>query len=550
MEHAISELTVEAEKLKSIKDSQIIFCILKRSIIHKLSFMFRTNEPRLIKTNILLQFDHILKDIFAFTTEFDVKEISELSWNIARLKGADGGAGIGFVEDTVDAAYVASFTTSLQSIKYANPKASLLIDYELHKENMTQPDESVSSALQSYFDSITLLENNNVLISNVTDSPKISLLVMTSLHKSSHKGLQRVLSAKFKETRKASILEYLDVDDFDSSWLASFISNGSRESHAWLESTASCPAHKMEGEYFSQAMRRRCLMHEPNIPKNATCKCKRPIDPMGFHLQTCSQAAAKERISTHDAITYTWCKLCRAGDFPTTMENRCFRHLLSNGTINEDNKRMDIVTKANFDTKNNSISSSLLDISVANAVTRNLTKSNASSFGRVSDLAAHAKHAKYDDAVANYNKHHPSDKLKFYPIILEVQGSMCDEAKRILRLITNKIASKSAMRNAPMIHTYWLRTMAVTLQTNVQLPNKLLRRLKNYIRSLQIMRLTTIQWHFITTPMNPIPQLPNIQMKFLHISHLPFLPFQPVIRDSIYIFIALLTSITFDCYCE
>jgi len=149
------------------------------------------------------------------------------------------------------------------------------------------------------------------------------------------------------------------------------------------------------------------------------------------------------------------------------MENRCFRHLLSNGTINEDNKRMDIVTKANFDTKNNSISSSLLDISVANAVTRNLTKSNASSFGRVSDLAAHAKHAKYDDAVADYNKHHPSDKLKFYPIILEVQGSMCDEAKRILRLITNKIASKSAMRNAPMIHTYWLRTLSVTLQTNV-----------------------------------------------------------------------------------
>ena len=166
-------------------------------------------------------------------------------------------------------------------------------------------------------------------------------------------------------------------------------------------------------------------------------------------------------------MTYSWGRLCRAGDLPTTIENRCFRFLLSNGTINEDNKRMDIVTKANFDSKDNSFASSLLDISIANAVTRGLTTSNASKHGRVADHAAHCKHEHYDATVADYNLHHPHDKLKFYPIILEVQGTMCNETKRILRHITNKIASNSSSKNAPMIHSFWLRTIAVNLQINV-----------------------------------------------------------------------------------
>ena len=111
--------------------------------------------------------------------------------------------------------------------------------------------------------------------------------------------------------------------------------------------------------------------------------------------------------------------------------------------------------------------SSLLDISIANAVTRGLTTSNASKHGRVADHAAHCKHEHYDATVADYNLHHPHDKLKFYPIILEVQGTMCSETRRILCHITNKIASNSSSKNAPMIHTFWLRTIAVNLQINV-----------------------------------------------------------------------------------
>jgi hypothetical protein len=466
MEHKIYELKKQSEKLQLIKDSQTIFCILKNSFIHKLSFLLRTNEPRLIKSHVVEQFDDILKSLFSFTTEYDPQDITPLSWNIARLKGADGGAGIGFLVDTIDAAYVASMTSSLYSMQSALSNSKTIIDNEINKESiLTQLDYEIPSALQSYFDSISYLSNMEVSLTQVNDNPIISLQTLRSLNKSSHKGLQRILAAKLKSLRREQVLQYLT--DFDTAWLASFISNSSYESYAWCEAKPVCTSHKMIGEYFSQSMRRRCLMHEHNIPTNSICKCKRTIDPLGFHLQTCSQASAKERVNTHDAITYTWGRLCRAGDYPTTIENRCFRHLLSNGTINEDNKRMDIVTKANFDTKDNSFSSSLLDISIANAVTRGLTSANASRHGRVADLAAHAKHEHYDDAVADYNNSHPSEKFKFYPIILEVQGSMCDEAKRILRHITNKIASKSSTKNAPMIHTFWLRTVSVTLQTNV-----------------------------------------------------------------------------------
>ena len=148
------------------------------------------------------------------------------------------------------------------------------------------------------------------------------------------------------------------------------------------------------------------------------------------------------------------------------LENCCFKDLKNNGIISPDKRRLDIIVTGALGDENNSITTTLLDITCPNAVTRNLNPTNASVYGRVAELAAHSKHVKYDSAVAEYNLNHPNRRLTFYPIAIEVQGKFCEETNKIFNKIIQKISIKSP-HNAPLIANWWHRKISISLQKNV-----------------------------------------------------------------------------------
>ena len=208
-----------------------------------MNFILRSNEPRLTRAHIIPPFDAILKDIFAFTTDTCADAISNLSWNIARLRPSDGECGIGFFEDNVEAAYVASFTTSLNSITSANPIIKSLIDFKIDPLSMTQIDDSFPPSLQSYFDGIDTLALHDTLLK---DNSPISLKALYALPSSSHKGLQKILSLKLKSEHLPSIIDELSQNN--PALLALLISNASDEANAWISACPNSSSMQMKPE--------------------------------------------------------------------------------------------------------------------------------------------------------------------------------------------------------------------------------------------------------------------------------------------------------------
>jgi len=106
LQNKLIEFEKDVHKIKLIGDNQIIFTILKSSLIHRMTYILRTNEPRLVKLHILPGFERLLKELLAISASVNVQDISDLSWDLACLKLADGGAGIVSLIDIIDSACV------------------------------------------------------------------------------------------------------------------------------------------------------------------------------------------------------------------------------------------------------------------------------------------------------------------------------------------------------------------------------------------------------------------------------------------------------------
>ena len=164
---------------KTLKVSKLLLQKPWRTAIGKVCIRYVSNSREIL----------VYPSFFELSAQYYNCSSVPLSWNIARLKGADGGAGIGFLVDTIDAAYVASMTSSLYSMQYALSNSKTIIDNEINKESiLTDLDYEIPSSLQSYFDSISYLSNMEVSLTQVNDNPIISLQTLSSLNKSSHKG--------------------------------------------------------------------------------------------------------------------------------------------------------------------------------------------------------------------------------------------------------------------------------------------------------------------------------------------------------------------------
>jgi len=107
----------------------------------------------------------------------------------------------------------------------------------------------------------------------------------------------------------------------------------------------------------------------------------------------------------------------------------------------------------------------LFDVTIPNAITKNVNSTNALIPGRVCEAASVSKHLKYQDKIVKFNAAHPHRQLNFIPIAIEVQGKFSSEASKLFSKLVSKISKNKS--SIPFISSFYLRKISISLQSNV-----------------------------------------------------------------------------------
>ena len=133
------------------------------------------------------------------------EQLSDISYQIARVKGHLGGFGLGFLEDQILTSFVASITACLPEIITAHPTVRMMIEGKIAGVN---DEELLSDTILQYFSCIDTLAARGVKIGEQS----ISVLALTTLNKGCFKGLQQELTKHLHVQRQQDLLDMLGND--------------------------------------------------------------------------------------------------------------------------------------------------------------------------------------------------------------------------------------------------------------------------------------------------------------------------------------------------
>ena len=218
-----------------------------------------------------------------------------------------GGCGLGFAEDMVDAAYVASMVSSWHEMRQSIPGLDLMVngDTNVCPRSLEELRDGVSRLRATAMDE------------------SLSLSSLLGVASSQNTKLQHSLSQPYLAKRQRQV--ELSLCQSDPSGYALFVSGQSPQAGAWIEAVPSSPTFIMTPELFACSLRNRLGVAHPSIAPVTTCQCGRQcIDNRGIHLQKCKRRADLT-IQTHDAVVLEVIACARYSGLDVKREQRIFR---------------------------------------------------------------------------------------------------------------------------------------------------------------------------------------------------------------------------------
>jgi hypothetical protein len=196
---------------------------MRTKVVHLLRGLYPSEGLELARA-----YDLMLRAGVCHAAGVDV--LSDVQFSIARSPLKSGGCRLGFAEDMVDAAYVASMVGSWQEMSESIPGLDIILANE---------SSACPRSLREFRDAVTRLH----LITNEVD-----MASLLSVPGRQQVRLQHTLSQPFISLRQREVEQQLCRSD--PCGYALFVSGQSREAGAWLQAIPSSPTFTMEGSIF------------------------------------------------------------------------------------------------------------------------------------------------------------------------------------------------------------------------------------------------------------------------------------------------------------
>jgi len=461
IDEKMNKLEEDVRQLYLIDSVKLKWNILLYVIPQRLSFMIRTITPDIVNGYVLPRYNIMLRNFLAHLCELqDGMQLSDLSFHIARVKGALGGFGLGFLEDQIYTSFVASITASMPEIFLAHPEIKEMV---VSKINGDKYGGNKSHTMTQYFEAIQYLADKGVTLK---EEETITLQGLVGLSKADYKGLQHELSKVLQLQRQQEVLDMMGNDHVK---VAVFVSGQTQNAYCWMKVMAEKTEELMvENKTFSHMMRRRGAVPEPNIGEDSLCHCSKEVlfDRHSLHADMCHTLNGKGRVQVATELQNTTYSMCRQARLAVKLEKTLIKED-NEYQRNHSKHRMDLVISAGLGYAGGN-NTTYIDTTTSNAAhsASKLTFANSRVPARVADDKERIKREKYKPVLEKVFE----DQIipNFIGVAVEVQGRYGKAAEDFYKKLVNLIAENSPnLSMKGVISTFWYQKLSITFQASV-----------------------------------------------------------------------------------
>jgi hypothetical protein len=425
MQDLLSRLTEEHRILQKIVDPQCKFLLLNHCFSKKLNYALRIISPS-ITSLYVEEFNSLINSLLAniMQLDADANDMSSvlLTFKQSRLCITDGGLGVGVLDVTPHAAYLASVVACLPAInKYEKEFLSALFSSESDDTPLMIKDIKAAVSTINYCN---------------YDMAKILSLSGMNLQSGEHHAdaitsqLQHKFMEPHYEAARVAFSQSLLVLPNAAARFAQYTSVCGQEAGAAVLAAPKTPALTFLPQEYRIMLRRRFHLNLLQISDGLRCNCSSHpvIDRKGRHVVTvCRQGQGRHII--HDGFKQELASFCKYAQIYVRQEpNDVYR-----GIDADNNRRPDLEVKGLLER------GIYGDVSITEPVTPTLTINEAKKPLRAAKATEQKKNHRYA-AISQEAGYH------FYPLVLETYGSWGPRLKDFFDVVINHASEARGIR--------------------------------------------------------------------------------------------------------
>ena len=436
----VTKFRQEVASIEQIEDPQEKWIFLLWVLRQKYPFWFRHLSP-IITEPIADQVDMVMRQAFA---EIIGRQVSHEEWEQVCLPIKQHGFGLGNIKSVACAAFTANvFETRTHVMKQLPSTAKYL-------ENIDDLNTPICRTTSPRIVQ-ELIEPYRVMKFHIESAAKevdININLTPSVGESSDeldrrpvKNLQHLYSkALHTKQGKEFLSKHKEAKD-----LARIYSCEGSVSGMWLYNIPTHAELIMSPNLFRTSCLIRLGMTLPQIPHY--CKCRKEIDPHGYHFFTCPHWISHLTIR-HDALLRQFIILSNTAG--VKVQNQ---HIASFQQLDENDLRRTDLLLYGMGTNGKNL---YTDISIGHPCARSHVSHACKSPGHTLQVINTKKNQKYSGVCANIG-------ASFLPLAFETFGKTSDETLLLIRDLVGKAAEINQLSFSRLL-SHWKRRFSTVLQ--------------------------------------------------------------------------------------
>ena len=395
--------------VKELQSGQCAFVLLRYCANQSLTHVLRLSPPDVTARASTLH-DDLISATLAHILDLD--HLPEQARKQASLRISSGGLGLTSAFRLRHAAFVASWSASLQSLLDRVPSFSVELQAVVDSGSMSTSASALRNSL-------------HCLSTSISD---FSLSVDDLLH--APPRLQSKLGADLDDALQSALLQ-----EVDQVARARLLSSSCRESGAWVSAVPLSQHHALNPEEFSSGIRMRLGLPLPlarGMSSYPNRKCSAAVDAEGQHLLMCGMGPGRVRL--HDRMVRVWHSAILSTGLRATVEQR---------GLYPDQRRPDIVVPdfANGESLH-------LDFSATHPCLPSNVAASSRSAGAAAAKREREKRNLYSDCDGT-----------FTPLVCEHHGRWGGDAVKLLKSLSCRAAESSPHISRSQFTDFWLKKL-------------------------------------------------------------------------------------------
>ena len=437
--HSLVDKFIEVGKCDEVvEEAQAKWVYLLWVVRQKFPFWFRHMCPSItstveakIEAHMRAKFDTVLG-----------QPTIDREWMQACLPTKTHGCGLGRPPDIIAAAFAANVEETLDAVKTKIPATTTYMNL-IHapaNEFDAHDFEDVDIALFVRL----AREKKAIVTAAVEDLDETQILTDYDALPSDKKKKTQHFYSDFINRYRAKRMQLNFQDHGNNVQKARFLSCDGSFAGAWLFNIPKDQHNTMTSPEFRTALKLRLGIPFHNLLPHCCCPQRTRICPDGIHLFSCNEFKPLSLIR-HDAIQQDLMAMGRHG------AKRVIDYGLGH-MIEEDGRKGDLL----FTGMGANNTDLVVDITIANALTRTYVAHAASVQNYALSLLEHNKMEKYFVAYRDVG-------IDFKPLAFEMHGAVSETFTKFFKKLAHAAAEENDIPYC-VVHSYWQKRLSTTLQ--------------------------------------------------------------------------------------